>query len=154
MKPYTRARIQLWLGHFPGPIDRVRTEDWRAADDPLREKTMRIRNNLGGFGIPGVQGDDDRLVYLLNGQTPFRVPWYIEWWGWLGEFSEPAIQDQWQDEACGNIFTAQLAASLSPLTIPSWSTHHDSKPFGTARETYTGNMELSWTGDLYNDCCN
>lgn len=154
MHPYTRAKIKLWLSVTVAPDKTIeRVQPWRSENDPLRTKTLRIINNLEGFGMPGIEGGVDRLVYSYGGVN-IRVPWSVEWLGWLGAFSDPSFEDVYvNDFTCRGSFCPQVASGLSPLVVPGWSTHYDSKPDGTAKETYAGSVTFSWTENEYHACC-
>lgn len=163
--PHARVRISAQCGvraTLPnGECTMIRP--WIPAGDPGHTVTLGIVNpgpgdGLGCVALPTVSPNVDEIVYVDSEGRTLSPPLDVEWWGYLGEFSDPPVDDRWVDSnACraGDSMTAkclQLADALSGVEIPGWPYLSDSIP-DDPNQVYGGRIRLNFRNSAYYACC-
>lgn len=97
---------------------------------PLGQEGPTLVTLSQGSGATSDQGGhmpvvlNDVLLLKDSNGVFADPPWITEWWGNLGHYSHPIIQDVWNSRSpddCGN-----LRAALRNVVIPGWPTGVDS----------------------------
>ncbi len=100
------------------------------------------------------------IVYKdADGRYIAEPPRLVEWWGYLGQFSDPPTEniELHEDDSCfpdGSIegICRLLASDLSGLVIPAWPAMAGTYP-DTPNRLYTGEVHLNFEHSGWDACC-
>jgi hypothetical protein len=163
--PYARVRITARCGVRATLPDGecVLVRPWLLETDPAHAVPLSIRNptpgdGLGCIAMPKVFPEVDQIIYVDAEERTLIPPLHVEWWGYLGAFSDPPTEDVWVDaHSCweGSSMTAKclrLADALSGMRVPGWPAFSDRRP-EDPNQIYGGHLELNFRNDIYENCC-
>ena len=150
--PYARARIRAWTYlDFPA-FDHTLIRDWKPEGAPDRTVVVHAAPGTPPDGLPTVTpiGVDDLIFENTNG-VQFIPPRYVEWRGWLGEFSSPktshvfdGVSDTDQQSNLLRVALSTATNAQNGLRIPGWSDQHEGSLTHPVN-TYGGYLQIGWS---------
>ncbi len=136
---HARFQVMIWLS-IKATGDSVLRQSWRAEEDPLREQSITIDNNV-------VVPDIDTISYRNAEDRVVRPGPLVEWRGMLGGNSRPSSVAQrfnFRREDLGGSICNQIAnqgyiTGTEFLEVPGWPALVDTNPAEPNR-LYSGSM--------------